>query len=729
MRKINIIPGVSWVEIPEIDLFILCGSPADIVKHLMRRGLINSVEKNGVTCENGPNAILLSDIPIQNGMFANLAEFPVLQMLYRQGMILPNHPSNTGVKPLLMGSETQVRRQMQYIFRGNYGLISPEELMAAGASPEEAEWMMSMKLRFAFGRILPTESLLDGLFIGDHEVPIRSGATIARVGANQFRVRYREEIVTVDLNLPPNQVYLSPYPLGYSNLRREYFAVVHSGQGDGWDTDNPSMSSILMHQGNIYLVDVGPNLVACLTALGISISEIHGIFHTHGHDDHFAGITTLIRAGHRIRYYATPLVLSSVSKKLSALLGVEESFMSDFFDVQPLTCGQWNEIDGLEVKPIFSPHPVETSLFLFRSRGPDGYRTYAHWADLASFEVLERMIRSDPTQPGISREFFESVRDNYLIPADLKKIDIGGGMIHGQAQDYRGDRSGKMVFAHTSAELTLRQKEIGSSATFGTMDVLISSMQEYTWKFAHAYLRNYYEGIALNRLPVLLNNPVRTFNPGTIIIHAGETHRDLFLILTGIVEQIQEGSDLIVSLSAGSIVGDISAMNAMPAMATFRTCCFVQCLCIPGDLYQDFIIQNDLYANFERLQDFWTFLRSTWIFGEAVNLINLTRIALAIEQMALQAGESLPGVDPDSLYLVQKGEMERVLDGQGVGCHHPGECFNEESVFGLRTDACGFRARQSALVCRIPASMVADIPIVRWKLLEITERRRGSIGS
>ncbi|MBF0212414.1 MAG: cyclic nucleotide-binding domain-containing protein [Magnetococcales bacterium] len=729
MHKINIIPGVSWVEIPEIDLYILCGSPADIVKHLMRRGMIVSIEKKGITCENGPNAILLSDIPIQNGMFSNLAEFPVLQMLYRQGMILPNHPGNTGIKPLLMGSETQVKRQMQYIFRGNYGLISEEELIEAGATPEEAAWMMSMKLRFAFGRILPTESLLDGLFIGEHEVAIRNGATIARSGANQFRIRYRDESVTVDLNLPPNEVYLSPYPLGYSNLRREYFAVVHSGQGDGWDTDNPSMSSILMHQGHIFLIDVGPNLVACLTALGISISEIHGIFHTHGHDDHFAGITTLIRAGHRIRYYATPLVLASVSKKLSALLGVEESFMSDFFDIRPLIGGVWNEIDGMEVKPIFSPHPVETSLFLFRARGPNGYRSYAHWADLASFEVLEKMIREDPAQPGISRSFFETVRENYLIPADLKKIDIGGGMIHGQARDYRHDRSEKIVFAHTSAVLTPRQKEIGSSATFGTMDVLISAMQEYTWKFAHAYLTNYYEGVSGNRLPVLLNNPVRTFNPGTIIIRSGETHRDLFLILTGIVEQIQEGSELIVSLSAGSIVGDISAMNAMPAIATFRTSCFVQCLCIPGDLYHEFIVQNNLYANFERLQDFWTFLRTTWIFGESVNLVNLTRIAMAIERILLEEKQIFSGVKPDSLYLIQEGEVERWSDDQIQAIHQPGDCFNEESVFQIMPDPCTFRARTPSLICRMPASLVADIPIVRWKLLEVTERRRGSSGA
>ncbi|MCG8478860.1 MAG: hypothetical protein MI724_07180, partial [Spirochaetales bacterium] len=65
----------------------------------MRRGLIHKIERRGTQWETGPNAIILSDVSIQNGDFANLSEFPVLQMFYRQGMIIPDHPNNTGVKP------------------------------------------------------------------------------------------------------------------------------------------------------------------------------------------------------------------------------------------------------------------------------------------------------------------------------------------------------------------------------------------------------------------------------------------------------------------------------------------------------------------------------------------------------------------------------------------------------------------------------------------------------
>lgn len=312
INKIKVTKGVYWVEIPDAGLSILCGCPVDSVKHLMKRGLIVSKEEQGVFFETGPNAILLSDVLVQNGVFSNLAEFPVLQMLYRQGMILPNHPKNSGEKPILIGSESQVKAQMRYIYRGNYGLISEKEMIDAGASPQEAREMMRMKLKFCFGRIQPTEELLESVVVRDEPVAIKNGVRISRRKLNVFEIVYNGASVEVDLNLPHLEKYEAPYPLGFHNIKREYFGIIHSGDGDGWDINRPAMASILMFQGKIYLIDAGPNILHSLKALGIGANEIEGIFHTHAHDDHFCGLATLMRSDHRIKYYATSLVLSLI---------------------------------------------------------------------------------------------------------------------------------------------------------------------------------------------------------------------------------------------------------------------------------------------------------------------------------------------------------------------------------------------------------------------------------
>ena len=132
MKKIKVSPGIFWVEIPEAQLYIMCGCPADSIKHLIKKGLIISDNDDpNLLSETGPNVILLSDISMQKELFSNMSEFPVLQMLYRQGMIIPNHPKNTGVKPLLIGNKSEIEAQIKYIYRGNYGLTSVEEIMNA----------------------------------------------------------------------------------------------------------------------------------------------------------------------------------------------------------------------------------------------------------------------------------------------------------------------------------------------------------------------------------------------------------------------------------------------------------------------------------------------------------------------------------------------------------------------------------------------------------------------
>lgn len=723
ISKIQVSEGIHWVEVPDVDLRVLCACPFDSVKHLRKGGLILTKEEAGVTFETGPDAILLSDVLLQNGGFANLAEFPVLQMLYLQGMLLPNHPNNTGKKPLLIGSEGQVRAQMEYIYRGNYGLISEEELMAAGVSRKDASEMMRLKLRFAFGQIRPTEDLLDSVVVRRDAVEIRSGVMIQRLAVNVFEFSYQGESVTVDLNLATNEWYRSPYPLGNYRVGREYFAVVHSGNGDGWDVNRPAMSSILMFQGKIYLIDAEPNILNTLGALGIGVSEIEGIFHTHAHDDHFSGLTALMRSDHRIKYFATPIVCSSVMKKLSALLSLEEDEIADFLDIRALRLGVWNDIETLQVKPVFSPHPVETSVLIFRAAGESGYRSYAHLADIIDLGVLEKMVTSDSASPGITPETFERVKHDYLMKADLKKVDVGGGLIHGNAEDFRTDRSQKIVLAHTHARLTAAQKEIGSGAPFGSVDVLIPSHREYVWEYALSYLESYFPGAPAHQLQTLLNNPLVTFNPETILLRAGERHRDMYLVLTGDVEVVHRDSDSRSVVSAGGFVGESSTLNGFASRRTYRAMSFVQALRLPCRSYMRFIRKNGLYPTTQRLKQKRDFLQRTWLFGEALSYPVQNRLAQIMRLVKLDRdSETVVGRDSGVL-LVKSGAPELVIEDDVLEILGPGEFYGESSVLHDSTALYRVRADQGAEVYQVDGEILLDMPVVRWKLYEVDERR------
>ncbi|MEG3640885.1 bacteriohemerythrin [Magnetococcus sp. PR-3] len=727
LLKVSVARGIFWVEAPQAGLRVLCGCPADSVKHLMKRGLIQQREKNGIPFETGPNAILLSDVMLQNGELSNLGEFPVLQMLYKQGMIIPNHPNNTGQKPLLLGRSEQVNAQMQYIFRGNYGLVSEEELIQAGVSREDAQWQMRLKLRFAFGRISPSNQLLDGLVVADTKVEIRNGLYIERVDTNQFRFSFEDETVDIDLNLPTSTHYESPYPLGYLRFKREYFAVLHSGEGDGWDVNRPSMSSMLMFQGKLYLIDAGPNLYNNLSALGVGVDEVEGIFHTHAHDDHFCGITTLMRAGRRLKYFATPAVRATVQRKLGALLAMEYERFTDYFEIHDLVEGCWNCLEGLEVKPIFSPHPLETTIFQFRVLWNEGYKVYAHYADIVSLKVLEGMIEEDESKPGVTQAFYEKIKVDYLAPVDLKKLDIGGGMIHGEAEDFRNDFSEKILLSHTSLELNTAQKEIGSSAPYGVVDVLIRSKINRTRDSALKFLEAYFPEIPPEDHQALLNGDLVEFNPGNIMLKEGQQAHDIMLILHGTVERISTLHEVHGYMDAGSFVGELAVLNHCPSEASYRAVNFVWSLRIPIFLFLEIIRRHGLLEKLQNNLEVRAFLQSTSLFGEGLSYPVLNQMLDGITARRYMPGDAIRCRDLTYLNMIQAGRVRRMVGEETLDELTPRDYFGEEgAVFDL---PCLFHLEvlEPTEVLQIPGELLQEIPIVRWKLYESYLKRAQSI--
>ncbi|MCK9381007.1 MAG: MBL fold metallo-hydrolase [Sulfuritalea sp.] len=743
IRKLVVANGIYYVEIPEAGLYLLCGTPADSVKHLFRRGIIQTTERDGITLENGPNAILLSDSMVQNGHLCNLAEFPILQMLYRQGMLIPDHPNNTGRKPRLIGTPEQLAAQLRYIHRGNYGLISADEMISAGIDEAEAGELMRIKLKFAFGQIARPDAFVDCLPLTTRSIDIGDGVSIGRLAHNVFEIRHGDDSVQVDLNLGRHQTYPCPYPLSHAAIDRHYFAVVHTGDGDGWDYNRPAMGSVVIHQGRVFLIDAGPNIHYSLDALGIGMKEVAGIFHTHCHDDHFAGLTTLLQCDQPLKYFATPLVRASVTLKFCALLSIPESEFAKYFDIHDLDEGQWNDIAGLEVRPTFSPHPVETTVFNFRVLWEGGYRTYTHLADISSFSVLDAMTTSDASAPGLSPDRAKTLKATYLEPVDLKKIDIGGGMIHGCAADFAADESARLLLAHTARELTDAERRIGSGAPFGTLDVLIPGQQNFLLRDASEFLKSYFPAVPMERLHMLLNNRIVTFNPETIIAPAGKVPQEIYLLLAGKVEMLTQdpgNSHYLFSSSvlaqdpanshflfSGSLLGESAAINNRPSEETYRSVGFVQTLRLPADLYRSFIERFFSSSELIEVRKVEERLRRTFLFSDAVTNTILFSLARNCRITQVAAGERFFG-GPEQIHLIGAGRLAKG-EGDGAQVLGKGQFWGSDSLFDALPNnskdqptgaepAPAFIALDHCEIYSVPLKLVSRIPVVRWKLFE-----------
>lgn len=725
LRTTRVSAGVYWVQIPEAGLYILCGCPADVVKHLMLRGYIAEERTGGVECETGPNVILLSDVLVQNGRFSNLAEFPVLQMLYRQGMILPGHPNNTGRRPMLIGSESQVRAQLAYIYRGNYGLVSEEEMREAGLDTVESARQMALKLRFAFGAIRPTEDLLDYRVIADEAVEIGKGVKVSRLALNHYEFSYNGRSVQVDLNLPADESYESPYSPGHHQIDPQYFGVIHCGEGDGWDLRRQSMASIVMFQGRYYLVDAGPSVIYTLKSLGIDISEIEGIFHTHAHDDHFAGLPTLMASGHRIKYFATPLVRHSVTKKLAALMSMNERLFHDIFDVRDLVADHWNDCDGMEVMPLYSPHPVENNVFVFRVRDDEAYKSYAHWADIVSMDVLRKLVSEPPASEVLPADFVESVHARYLTKVSLKKVDAGGGLIHGNPVDFRSDTSEKIVLAHRATRFSGEELDIGSQADFGVVDILIPSSQDYLRQNAYRHLMQVFPDSTLDEMNALLRSPVVSYGAGSLIVRRDTEIRHVFLLLSGGVER-SSGSGPVQTLPTGSLIG-VGTLFGEPVDASWRATSPVRLLRMSVETFRAFLLNVGLYGALRSDRADTSFIRGTPLFCDHLGFADLGRIVRASQMVTIGSGEVAEN-GTQALRMVRYGELQLQDDkGQTLETVVQGGFVGEAFCIGENPAPWRVIAGMKSELIEIPRSEIQRHPVLLWKVLESYQRRLRAI--
>ena len=62
----KIATGVFWVEVPEAELYVLCGCPADSVKHLMKAGKILNLERYVGSLEYGSGSFQHHDGTVTN---------------------------------------------------------------------------------------------------------------------------------------------------------------------------------------------------------------------------------------------------------------------------------------------------------------------------------------------------------------------------------------------------------------------------------------------------------------------------------------------------------------------------------------------------------------------------------------------------------------------------------------------------------------------------------------
>ena len=702
-------PGISWLEIPKVDLRILCGCPADAVKHLTSKGKIRLVTENCATFETGPNAILLADDFLQNGLPANMAEFPVLQMFYKQGQIIPNHPNNKGERPILIGNENAVQSQLQYIYRGNYGLTTPEELIDCGVSLEDTVEMMAMKMQFAFGRIQPPDALLSTCVVKDSGWQrLKEDLLVSRIGMNQYQFKMGSECVDVDLSLKEGETYPPPYKLPDQQLPRDKFSVWHTGEGDGWDCLRPCMASILMIDGEPYLVDAGPNVHYTLEVLGIDLSEVAGIFQTHAHDDHFAGLPYLLQGGRKIKYLSSVLVRKSTFQKLSDLISLPAEEIENYFEIVDLELDKWTNVTkSVQVQPRFSPHPVETNIYYFKYQEGGEKKIFGHLADIVSSAVLGRM-KNPEAKYHISEDFFDKTLQSYLEQTDVKKIDAGGGMIHGEVVDFAKDPSEKLILAHSSLPFSEEQLASACTTEFGTSDLRVPLDHETFFQDkALQWLRQRFPSLKKEVLKELITEQTEEIPRGNKILTRVQEAGYIPLLLTGRVEL----NGLLHP--AGTLLGEANALADLQELQEMVAVGPVRILPILLDSYRELLKNHKLLKKRTSLLKDCDHFRTFPIFQYGLTDDYLISVIKKSERISLKKNQTV-SLPENTLGVLEVGEVQFLTGNKNLK-------VTENTVLGLSNmsgKSLSWKEqtlKKSQVLC-LPAENLLQAPGVRWCL-------------
>ena len=404
----------------------------------------------------------------------------------------------------------------------------------------------------------------------------------------------------------------------------------------------------------------------------------------------------------------------------SVLSPVAEEEFWNACALQDVSRDTWNNIYGLEVKPILSPHPVETTIFIFRTLFEDGYKTYGHFADIIDISVLKSMIVNNKDDIGISREFFNKIVEDYKQKLDLKKIDIGGGMIHGNSSDFIDDPSSKIVLAHNSTKLTKEEKRVGSGSLFGLSDVLIPTNHNYDFTTLYNHISSNFPNLDYYQRKMFLNFKIVKFNPETMIIKEGEDIQNAYLLLNGQVEGIPSKDESSVIFTPGVILGEKTTFTGYLPTYTYVAKNYVKALEIPVKFFYHFIEKNNLTPDMLNKISKRMFLLQTKLFKDEISYCVLDKIVTNLEEHTIKKGEIK--IASDKVYIILSGKVKVKINEVEIEVLEAFDDFGGITTILNYPSPCKYEAVTDLVLHSIPGDLLKEIPIVRWKMFESIEK-------
>ncbi len=476
--------------------------------------------------------------------------------------------------------------------------------------------------------------------------------------------------------------------VSYYSFRQPIYGITILGAGDGFNPDSITSGMIVWVNRRGIIVDPPVNTTERLARLGVSPKLIDSVILTHCHSDHDAGTIQQLMQEGRLNLYTTQTIFSGFLRKITALTCIEKDHLRKMVSFHPVKIDKPERIGGAEFRFQYNLHSIPTISFRVSLHGIDmvyssdtqndpdfiermyeeGIIDEKRRDQLLDFpwdcDVVFHEAGSKPLHTPI--EFLcnlpANVRSNmYLLHTDLSRIPPDSGL-----------RIAPTGLANT---ILLDVGELPHDASIEVLDVL-------------AHMDIFRELPIEKAREILIYIKRQIFMKSDIIHKKGDPAHYFSIILHGAV-RIEIDGHPITTLSKGDFFGEKSLILDRQHSADAIALTDVELLSFERDDFFSLVQGTDILETLEHLariqnRELWHLVERNPIF---VNLtptqINHLHRLFSPEIVRYPEGKKFirQGDIIDSCYVIRKGEVQAMKDGQIIDTVTTGEIIGVTALF------------------------------------------------
>ncbi len=727
------------------DEQILCGFPEEVAKACFAHG-------KQIT------AWLLPDVRSKNGIVQWALEFPLYVALFVQGLF------GKGKKLNVFCHEKDFEDAVEYLHLTLLGL-SREQLEAAGVDARTAEFLLregrSLALKKPDGSVAQIADFLNPVFFDAEGVLRFGGLTIRAHGDNAysfFTAEDRVEEFKLEIDgeqLPP---YSRPMSTALTPVIPQQLELVTLGASNGFDIAGPCSNMLVQSSGHFLLVDSGPYIKQVLEASGIGLNQIEGVILTHAHEDHAVGLSALLQLGRRIRLYVTRETAAILRRKLAILnpdVDAPEALLDEAFDLVHVAPGTDYAFLGLTLRFHYTMHSIPCVGVELSCDDRGLTRRVLITGDNSSRPAIEQAAAAGVVGP----ERLAALRELFERPCDLVVADAGGGLIHGTTADYEANPSTNVIYVHTG-KLPEGQAHRFTLAAPGHRYTIVPENSRPTpleRDCAYLALARNFDSSRPEWLHTLLDaaTPL-SVNRGQVVVRQNDLSRDFFVVLSGKLDVLVQGSGgaggggpsgaegptsdrphKVAEIQPGEIFGEMAVIMGSPRTATVQATTPVRLLRVPGEAFRKFAQEENLGGQLQALWAKRTDVQSVDIL-QPLPLSTVHEIAKAAVKHTVEPGATLirEGSKSTTVYILAAGRVQIFKGNEPVRVNgapvilHPGQLVGETAPFRAAARNASVVAVDECTVLAIRGEdfkrMVKKVPQLHYQISMVVKSRRAA---